>query len=380
MSILEKYKLVPSQNEDQGEHVTVMRYAGALATQPWKPIAYPPTPEAAIAMIEVDHGELSLAEKVELTNDYVRQKAIVAAETVPIVGNRSKLPFRVAWDDDSEEACVYAHGNPAAQVFSSNSFEGALDLIRQEGIDEDVIDRIEWDYRDRDGEMWDEPEPTATLHGTHPTVSVIDEDDDSMISSISAAMGVSPGIKSEEEKARAKMIEEARLAAEKAAEEVKEVEMRTLGEAARIVRASAILIAEAGEKIMASGYMGNLPPPLQHFIQNVAELEREFQAQMAGAAAVGSAGAAAPPAVPTVLSDFLKVAELEAAKVKAEKEAKRMAEEEEARKKAATAVHHGYADEDDDDEYKPSPEAAAEAAKLEEERKKIDDMFNVELY
>jgi hypothetical protein len=125
---------------------------------------------------------------------------------------------------------------------------------------------------------------------------------------------------------------EAFEAISKAAEEAEKKIVKSVEDATEMIRAACLLISDTAEKITTSGFMGHLDKATQRFLQNMQELEKDYQAEL-----VGSAGGVSATAAPITSIDPLLAAFTErAAKEKEERLAKEAAER--AAKAAAAAA------------------------------------------
>lgn len=181
----------------------------------------------------------------------------------------------------------------------------------------------------------------------------------------------------EEQKRIAELRAKAIAVAKEHAKEMEAAAKSQVEEAAARLRGTAQIIAEIGEKLEASGLMGHLTKPMQTFIKNMREVERDF------AAAIGAPGAAPAPdeeEVPEMLRDFLKRSDEEKAariaKEEAEAEAKRKAEAAAAAARMTTGIRvdHDYPD------SKPDPAFEEEERRIAEEQKKIDELFGESIF
>lgn len=222
------------------------------------------------------------------------------------------------------------------------------------------------------------PRPVEHDEPRHHPAHVEDEDDGSEAVTEAVAEAMTPAAAkpaprelTEEEK---KELEERRKEAIAEHERIKEIRVATLHDAARLIRAGMILIAESGQRVVDSGLIGNLDKPLQMFIQNALEVEREYQAVLAGEEIEDE-----EESVPSILADFIKRSELEEAERKAAEEAEREA----ARRAAAAAAMAsapstpGYVDDErpSEDQYEKERQAQKEAV-----QKKIDEFFGGDIF
>lgn len=231
------------------------------------------------------------------------------------------------------------------------------DLIEEFGMEESLSHRvvIEAVMRDRVLKLSEAEDAAAEA---------------SLTDLMKSGYGVST-VSEEEAKRREAEREEVRKRAAAMKEEAEAKAKKLIEEDAARLRAAALLIAEIGERITANGYMSHLTKPMQAFIKNTIEVEREFSA------AIGKAVPSAAPdeeEVPELLTEFLKRSDAE----KAERIAKEEAEAEAKRKAAAVAAASSpairpWGEEDTDGAADAGP--SEEDIRAEEEKKKIDALF-----